>query len=81
MHLPTYPNDFYSSKNGVKISEETINEWIEDMITYMEDHEDCSYHYTSSGNTMVVIIRSAVELDGNKYEIKVCSNYHTGYIH
>ncbi len=49
-----YPYDFFCFKDGVKINEETINEWIEECLNkVINDKEDSSS--MASGDTEVTV--------------------------
>lgn len=68
-----YPQHFYDFKNGVEISGETINKWIQECIESLEKDLNSEYNYIASGNTLVSVIRA--HDDESKYVIHVSKNY------
>lgn len=72
MKIPKYPEEFYSFINGAKISNETINEWIQVGIKSLEKNPDRDYYCCSSGDTEVYISKYIDE-----YYISVSKNHST----
>lgn len=66
--IPSYPEDFYDSSNGVDISNEEINRWIQECIQAINEGEES--YFISSGNTKV----SAFKLEDG-YEVNVSKGY------
>lgn len=69
--VPVYPDDFSSFKDGVDISNEEINSWIEKGILNLEWEGNIGDSYSiSSGNSLVVIHKYEDE-----YRIVVTKDY------
>jgi hypothetical protein len=79
MKLPKFPDDFYGYHDGVDISDEKINEWIQEGVADLEVG-DGHYWSMKSGNTIVEIHKLYDEYaeDGYFYDIKVCKGYWHG---
>ena len=63
-------SEWFDFSNGFKISEETVNSWIEEGINFLENNKDREFYCSGSGNTLVFITR-----DENDYCINVCDRY------
>ena len=63
-------SEWFDFSNGFKISEETVNSWIEEGIEFLENNKDREFYCSGSGNTLVFITR-----DENDYCINVCDRY------
>ena len=63
-------SEWFDFSNGFKISEETVNSWIEEGIEFLENNKDKEFCSCSSGNTLILITRKP---DG--YCIDVCDKY------
>lgn len=89
MVRPIYPNgrfitenlvyeDFHDFRDGVDISDEKINEWIDKGLKYFEKYPDSPYWRArfGSGNTSVIILKWQDD-DGSLpyYEIIVTKSY------
>ena len=61
-----YPEDFFCFKDGVKISEETINEWIKKCLNKVINDKESSSSI-ASGDTEVTV----EEHDDNEITISV----------
>ena len=67
-----FPDDFDDYSKGKDVGDETINRWIKEGITYLDNNIDETYIYNSSGNALVVILGNEYE---NEYTIFVSKNY------
>lgn len=74
MKIPQYPNDFFSFADGVDISNDQINDWIKSCIDRLEKSNG-NMTSTSSGNTLVRVIRMDREEAPVKYEIEAVKSY------
>lgn len=77
MNIPKFPDDFYSFHDGVDISNEEINEWIQKGIKELETIG--GHNYTiSSGNTTVSINKFCYDeySDEYYYDIRVSKGYY-----
>lgn len=88
MDRPIYPNgkfisdgvvydDFTDYSNGHPISDERINEWIDECLTYFEQNPNTNYWRTfiSSGNTVVIVLKYQDDDSPPYYNIIVTNNY------
>lgn len=70
-----YPKGFYDFSDGVDISNEEINNWIEELISKLERDELNSVG-RASGNTYVKVYRDDIA----KYRVVVTKNYQELFI-
>jgi hypothetical protein len=77
MKLPKFPDDFYSFHDGVDVSDEEINEWIQEGIKFLEINGGNDYTI-SSGNTTVAIHKYYYDdySDEYYYDIRVSKGYY-----
>jgi len=75
LSIPKYPQDFYDYSNGLKISEEEINSWINECIEKLSVNESQSSYSISTGNTMVEVYKVETSKDNYDYAVIVCKNY------
>lgn len=61
----SYPNSFHDFSNGVDISNDRINKWIDDLLANADDLKIGEYVSRSSGNTKVVIYKMEDGLEVN----------------
>ena len=61
----SYPNSFHDFSNGVDISNDRINKWIDDLLTRADDLKVGESTAISSGNTKVVIYKMEEGLEVN----------------
>jgi hypothetical protein len=76
--IPKYPDDFFSFKIGVDISDDQINEWIEKNIQYLEENKKVNLAGTASGNTFVRVTRFYPyedNFDTYEYQVVVAKGY------
>lgn len=78
MNKPNFPKGFRRSTKGVRISDSTINEWIERGIKEIEEN-DLNDYYVRSGDTLVIVY-PLHEDDGGGYEVLVSNDYFTTQI-
>ena len=77
MNIPKFPDDFYSFYDGVDISNEEINEWIQRCISDLETNGGyCSS--ISSGNTTVTVHKFYYDdySDDYYYDVRVSKGYY-----
>lgn len=51
----SYPNNFYDFSNGVDVSNDTINEWIDELLNKIDNEEVGDFLSIGSGNTEVYV--------------------------
>ena len=66
-----YPTHFFSYKNGVKMTDEQIIEWVRQAASAI--NKDVDYQFISGGNTMVIAVKS--DEDSSEATVFVCKNY------
>ena len=52
----TYPQDFYSYANAVKVKDSETNEWIKKCVGNLD--KDTDYYFMASGDTIVFAFKS-----------------------
>jgi hypothetical protein len=70
-----YPNDFHYNTSGQQISEEVINNWLEEMIDYMQSHKEEYVMTTKSGNTLLCVAREENYNGESFYNVMVAKNF------
>lgn len=66
-----YPSHFYYMGDGVDISNQKIQQYIEDLLNKAEqDEDDYTFYYAGTGNTMVFVVKGEEE-----YSIFVTKDY------
>lgn len=77
MNIPKYPDDFFDFTNGVNITDEEINQWIQEGINSMEYDRDRDHWDISTGNARVDITRYIYNENSDKYYyiIRVSKSY------
>lgn len=69
---------FKDSTNNHSVPTEHLDKWIQTMINDMEKNPDELYQLTTSGDSMVLIMRLCEE-DGGGYEIIKTNNFDKAY--
>lgn len=72
-----FPTHYFDYKNGNKIEDERINEWVRKCIKYLKENEDEFYTFIGSGNTMVFVFKLE---DDEEYYIHVSKNGYETYL-
>lgn len=73
-----YPNDFKSSSENVKPSDDSINKNIENAIESLKKSEET--HYIMWTGTAMLLVMKLHEEDGGGFEIIVTHNYDRAYV-
>jgi hypothetical protein len=69
--------DFHDFSNGVYVSDEDVNRWIDKGLEYFEKYPDAPYWRVrmGTGNTAVIILKWQDDNSPPYYEIIVTHNY------
>jgi hypothetical protein len=65
------------SPNAAKIDQGTLERWIDESITYLDNHPDEGVYYTMSGDSVVLVTREDEGCD--TYEVHVLKPTMRGY--
>ena len=65
-------------KDVVKVDEATLERWIDEGITYLDNHPDEGVHYVMSGDSVVLVNRE--DEGSDSYEIHVLKPTMRGYV-
>lgn len=78
MKRSKYPHEYHDFSDGVEISDEEINKWIDEMLEHLEETPESDYASTASGKVHVHI-RRIDEID-MEYEIIVSRGCESLYV-
>lgn len=67
----TYPQDFYSYADSVKVKDSEINEWIKKCVSDLD--KDTDYSFMASGDTIVFAYKC--DGDGSEATVVVAKKY------
>lgn len=71
IELPLFPSEFYHFDGGKKISDDEINQWVEECILFLEQEQDEFFCTAHSGDTKVMVVRVFDDNDNYRYIIEV----------
>ena len=54
---PTFPKTFFHFRNGAKLSDDQIQEYVNECLDYLNKHRDEDFAYAATGDTFVVALR------------------------
>ncbi|QHZ58646.1 hypothetical protein M655_025090 [Brevibacillus sp. NSP2.1] len=78
--IPQYPKDFFDFGKGVPVTDEEINEWIQEAVTELKERDDLRSVAKATGDTRVEVRKVHEEgADGHYIEILVCRGYQRAY--
>lgn len=63
--------------NAVKVDQSTIERWIDECVTYLDNHPDEGVHYVMSGDSVVLVTREGEGSDD--YDVRVLKPTMRGY--
>lgn len=72
-----FPTHFYSFKDGVNVSNERIQQYIQEGIQYLRNDPKEFVYNVSTGNMLIVIFRQEEE---HTYNVIVSKDYYDTYI-
>lgn len=64
--------------NAAKIGQADLERWINEGITYLDDHPDESVYYTASGDSLVLVTRE--DEGSDDYEVQVLKPTMRGFV-
>ena len=77
IELPLFPDDFDEYSGEKKISEDKINDWIEECIILLESDKSETYATAQAGDTKLVVLRVYDDADSYHYIIEVFRDRYT----
>lgn len=77
IELPLFPEDFEVYTGEKKISNEKINDWIEECIILLESDKAETYATAQAGDTKLVVLRVYDDADNYHYIIEVFRDRYT----
>jgi hypothetical protein len=77
VELPFFPEDFFHYDGGKHISDEEINQWIEECVLFLEQEQEEFICTANSGDSKVMVMRVFDEEDDYRYIIEVYRDRYT----
>ncbi|HMG15476.1 MAG TPA: hypothetical protein VK590_08525 [Saprospiraceae bacterium] len=77
IELPLFPDDFEEYTGEKKISDDRINDWIEECIILLESDKSETYATAQAGDTKLVVLRIYEDADNYHYIIEVFRDRYT----
>ena len=77
VNYPTHFMSFNKDFIAVEISDDTINEWIQEGVQYFRENPKKLVYYVGSGNAMMYMYRHA---EDEEYYVMVSKDYEEGRI-
>ena len=77
IELPLFPEDFEEYTGEKKISDDKINDWIEECIILLESDKSETYATAQAGDTKLVVLRIYEDADNYHYIIEVFRDRYT----
>lgn len=77
IELPLFPDDFEEYTGEKQISDDKINDWIEECIILLESDKSETYATAQAGDTKLVVLRIYEDADNYHYIIEVFRDRYT----
>lgn len=77
IELPLFPDDFEEYTGEKKISDDKINDWIEECIILLESEKSETYATAQAGDTKLVVLRIYEDADNYHYIVEVFKDRYT----
>jgi hypothetical protein len=77
IELPLFPDDFEEYTGNKQISDDKINDWIEECIILLESDKAETYATAQAGDTKLVVLRIYDDADNYHYVIEVFRDRYT----
>lgn len=77
IELPLFPEDFEEYTGNKQISDDQINEWIEECIILLESDKSETYATAQAGDTKLVVLRIFEDADNYHYVVEVFRDRYT----
>ena len=77
IELPLFPEDFEEYTGEKKITNDKINDWIEECIILLESDKSETYATAQAGDTKLVVLRIYEDADNYHYIIEVFRDRYT----
>jgi hypothetical protein len=77
IELPLFPDDFEEYTGNKQISDDKINDWIEECIILLESDKSETYATAQAGDTKLVVLRIYEDADNYHYIIEVFRDRYT----
>lgn len=71
MERPNYPQDFFSFEHGVDITNEKMNEFIDEALTYLVEHPEEQFYEIAYGRVFIM----ATRMEDGMVDITVTKKY------
>jgi hypothetical protein len=77
IELPLFPDDFDVYVGDKKISDDKINDWIEECIILLESDKEETFATAQAGDTKLVVLRIFDDSENYHYLIEIFRNRYT----
>lgn len=77
IELPLFPDDFEEYTGNKQISDDKINDWIEECIILLESDKGETYATAQAGDTKLVVLRIFDDADNYHYVVEVFRDRYT----